>query len=223
MTWLWIALLGGVVGLDSTSFPQAMISRPLVAGALTGALFGRPTEGLMVGALLEVFHIATLPIGASRYPEAGTAAVAGATAFLFTTPIAMHSGTLFLAVVFGLAWERVAGQSVILVRRANERLVHEQAAAPDPARSIERRHLVALLFDFSRGATVSVAGAVVGTLLLRILGPRFLMPAGVVQGMVAITAATVLAGSLVVFGGWTQRRWVFAIGILCGTVLAVIG
>lgn len=32
MNWFLLALLGGFVGLDGTSFPQAMFSRPIVAG-----------------------------------------------------------------------------------------------------------------------------------------------------------------------------------------------
>ena len=35
-----IALLGGVLGLEVVSFPQAMVSRPLVAATLAGALIG---------------------------------------------------------------------------------------------------------------------------------------------------------------------------------------
>ena len=39
-----IALLGGVLGLDVVSFPQAMISRPLVAATFTGILIGQPAS-----------------------------------------------------------------------------------------------------------------------------------------------------------------------------------
>ena len=35
-----IALLGGLIGLDVVSFPQAMISRPTVAATLGGASAG---------------------------------------------------------------------------------------------------------------------------------------------------------------------------------------
>ena len=38
-----------------------MISRPLVAGALTGWLLGDPVTGLEVGAMLELFHLAGMP------------------------------------------------------------------------------------------------------------------------------------------------------------------
>ena len=72
-----LALLGGVLGLDVVSFPQAMISRPLVAATVAGALVGDAIAGLLVGAALELIALETLPFGASRYPEWGSAAVVG--------------------------------------------------------------------------------------------------------------------------------------------------
>ena len=72
-----LALLGGLLGLDVVSFPQAMISRPLVAATLAGAIGGNAMAGLLVGAVLEFVALETLPFGASRYPEWGSAAVVG--------------------------------------------------------------------------------------------------------------------------------------------------
>ena len=76
-----LALLGGVLGLDVVSFPQAMISRPLVAATLGGALLGQASSGLLLGAALELIALETLPFGASRYPEWGSASVVGGAIF----------------------------------------------------------------------------------------------------------------------------------------------
>src|ERR671933_420064 len=76
-----LGLLGALLGLDTVSFPQAMFSRPLVAATLGGALLGAPLEGLLVGATLELIALETLPFGASRYPEWGSAAVVGGALF----------------------------------------------------------------------------------------------------------------------------------------------
>lgn len=221
MIWLQIALLAGIIGLDSTAFPQVMISRPIVAGALTGLLFGRPTEGLLLGALLEVFHLATLPIGAARYPEAGTANVSGVAAYLFVTP-AFDVPALFLAGVFALAWERIAGGSVVVLRRANERLIVEAHTGAEPARLIERRHLLALVLDFGRGAIVTVVGALAGAALLLAFTPFWALPEAVVRSAIAVAATTLLAAALSVFGGWRERRRIFLFGLLCGTLLSLI-
>ena len=49
-----VVLLGGLLGLDVVSFPQAMVSRPLVAATVAGWLAGNATAGLLIGATLEL-------------------------------------------------------------------------------------------------------------------------------------------------------------------------
>ena len=61
-----VALLGAVLGLDVVCFPQAMVSRPLVAATAAGAFVGYPLQGLLIGVLLELIALETLPFGASR-------------------------------------------------------------------------------------------------------------------------------------------------------------
>ena len=75
MELLLVSLLGGVLALDGTAVGQFMVSRPLVAGALTGWLVGSPAVGLAVGALLEAYLLVSFPSGGARYPEGATAAV----------------------------------------------------------------------------------------------------------------------------------------------------
>ena len=87
MNWLTVSAFGGIVGVDATSFAQTMISRPLMAATITGFLMGRPTEGLFLGSLLELFAIVILPVGAARYPETGTAGVAATAAYMSATPL----------------------------------------------------------------------------------------------------------------------------------------
>ena len=62
--------MGVLVGLDLVSVPQAMTSRPLVA-ARWRARLGDPAAGLRLGAVLELFALETLPVGAARYPDWG--------------------------------------------------------------------------------------------------------------------------------------------------------
>src|SRR6187549_2171976 len=119
---LVLSLLGGLLALDGTSVGQFMFSRPMVAGTLAGGLIGAPMEGFLVGALLEIYLLVSFPVGGSRFPEGGPAAVVAAAA-------TDAPGGLALGVGMGLLWGQVGGLSVTALRMANARL------APDPARS----------------------------------------------------------------------------------------
>ena len=110
-----LTLLGAVLGLDVVSFPQAMISRPLAAATLAGALMGRPGHGLIVGAVLELFALETLPFGASRYPEWGSASVVGGA--LFAVQPSGTPGALTVAVCVALFTAWVGGWSMVWHRR----------------------------------------------------------------------------------------------------------
>lgn len=219
MSWLALAVWGGVVGLDATSFPQVMVSRPFVAATVAGAIVGRPGAGAIVGALLEVFAVAYLPIGAARNPEPGTAAVA-ATAALAAMPAAGGAGPLVLALAFGLVWEHVGGASVHVLRRLNE------SVAPEPSRrselgpaEVEARHLAAMALDFIRGAAVTVAGAWIGAAALGRLGPGWPVDPSVTAVALTVAAGIVLGAALSVFDGWRRHRVAFGLGLLGGMAM----
>jgi len=72
-----LVLWGTLVALDLVSVPQAMLSRPLVAGTVAGWILGDVEAGLRVGVVLELFALDVLPIGAVRYPDYGPATVVG--------------------------------------------------------------------------------------------------------------------------------------------------
>ncbi len=71
------ALVALVCGLDRMALLQVMISRPLVAGPLTGWLLGEPLVGLQFGMLIELLWLGRLPVGAAIPPDDTQVAVAG--------------------------------------------------------------------------------------------------------------------------------------------------
>lgn len=160
-------LWGGLVGLDATSAPQAMYSRPLVAGTVVGLIFGRPAEGALLGLLLEFFALAVLPFGASAYPEGGPAAVAAGAAY-FTIAGVRDDALLVAAVVCGVLISHVAGYSVRLLRVWNGRVarrIHGERSGSNPRR-LEHAHWLAIGTDFVRAVALTAAAASLTLLVL---------------------------------------------------------
>jgi mannose/fructose/N-acetylgalactosamine-specific phosphotransferase system component IIC len=219
VTWAVIGLAGGAAGLDATSFPQVMISRPLIAGALAGWALGDPVAGIILGALHEVFTLSVLPVGAARDPEAGTATVA-ATGALMLSP-ATGWAALLVALAFALVWEQVAGRSVLAFRQRVDQLMLP-GGAPAPPAGLERRHLAATAFDFLRASVLALAGAALGALVISTLAPRIALPDDAIRTGIAIAAGAALGGSLEVFGGWSERRRSLILGAAAGCVLLLL-
>lgn len=222
MTWLSVVLLGGIAGVDATSVGQFMVSRPFVAATVMGLVAGRPIEGAMLGAILELFALVILPVGAARYPESGTAAVAATGAYVATTPV-MSPAVMLIAVLFALLWERVGGLTVVLGRRFNEEyvaLAPLDAARPD--RDLERRHLVAIGVDFTRAALVTVGGWLLGTLALQSIAQLWSMSSSVAPAILSIGLSCMVGAALPLFGGLHARKVALLIGVVCGSLIVIL-
>ena len=218
MNWIGVGLIGGVVGIDATSFAQTMVSRPLIASTLVGLLLGRPEEGAMLGSILELFALVILPVGAARYPESGTAAVAASAAYLSVTQVVSPS-VMLLAVLFALLWERVSGYSVIADRHFNEQYV---ALAPltTPAQ-LERRHVLAIVVDFVRAVLLTLLGVLIGTSSLRLLSELWGMSASVAPAILSIGMSCMVGAALPLFGGVHTRKAALLTGVVCGSLIVL--
>lgn len=190
--WLWLILLGAITGVDAVSWPQAMISRPLVAATLGGAVMGDPTAGLLVGAVLEVVTMRHVPLGATRCPDPGPAGiVAGATGAVAAGPMGLGVAAV---VGWGVGW--MGARTVEWLRWANTRIMAGPPAgelAVRPAR-LERRHRLAMGLDGLRGAVV------VGTLLVPAVALGRLVP-GPEGGMAELVLVTGLVGAVATGAG----------------------
>lgn len=220
MSWLVVGFFGGLVGLDAASFPQVMISRPLVAGTLTGAVFGRPLDGMVIGFIMEAYALITLPIGAARYPESGTAAVAAVSAYMSVVAPGIVPGYLLIAVAFGLGWEWLAGETVMLQRRNNgHMLIREGALGPA---ALQRAHVAAMSMDFLRGGVVAATGGLIGHGLLRLVMGMWGLPDGLTLGLLTVLVATMVGATLPLFGGARARRVSWAVGVAMGALAVVL-
>jgi PTS system mannose-specific IIC component len=219
MTWVAVSAFGGLVGLDATSFAQTMISRPLIAAAITGVMFGRPAEAIFLGAILELFALVILPVGAARYPESGTAAVAPTAAYMSATPL-LSPAVALLAVLFSLLWEHVGGATVVWARHFNETFVRLDATPEQPPdRVLERRHQLAVVIDFARAAVVTLSGVIIGTLALRGLAQLWSLDAVIAPAILSIGMVCMVAAALPLFGGLRLHKVSFGIGLLCGLLM----
>jgi mannose/fructose/N-acetylgalactosamine-specific phosphotransferase system component IIC len=220
--WILLVLLGGVVAIDATAYGQLMLSRPFVAATLAGALVGMPLEGAIVGAALEALSLSVLPVGAARYPDTGTAAVA-AVGVLGLSNAAPVPPALLLVIVYGLAWQRIAGESVIAERYLNERLV--RAGRPGKARMdamIEHRHIATMLLDLLRGFVITFVALAAGVLLVRWAVPLWSFPAEYAALAVSVAAAAVLAGTAPLFADSRRARVFLLVGLACGSALLIV-
>ena len=222
MNWALLALLGGVVGIDATSFPQAMISRPLIAATLAGWLFGNPAAGLMLGAVLEILTLVILPFGAARYPESGTAAAAAGAAYAQAATAAFDPNLLLLTVVFWLAWEQLAGITVIWLRGYNGRLIAGLPLHPAPAALVTRRQLLAITLDFVRASAVVMAGAGGCLALLNVFGNTTALSPAWGSRILMVALMAMLGAALPLFGGLRARPYAYTLGILCGSLLLLL-
>lgn len=211
--YLLLAVWGGLVALDGTGLGQFMYSRPLVAATVAGLLSGSAVAGAAVGLVLEAFHLAVLPVGAARYPEAGPPAVVAGALFALSDHL---PSTLLTVLVFFLAWERLAGRTVQLLRQFNVRLIAGTPGASMGATELERKHLAAVGVDLVRGMVLVAAGIPVLALLIQLSGSMWDLDQRVARAIVTAVFVGLVAGSARSFGG---KMRLFGAGVVGGLLL----
>ncbi|HTR20551.1 MAG TPA: PTS sugar transporter subunit IIC [Gemmatimonadales bacterium] len=216
-----LALLfwGTLVGLDLVSVGQTMISRPLVAGAVAGAIVGDLPTGLQLGIVFELFQFDVLPVGAARYPEYGPATVAAVSAAHFSGG-ALATG---IGAGVGLLTGLLGGVSLDLLRQLNVRAVARAAPLLDAGETdvLIRVHVGGILRDAARAALVTAVGLILARIARTVFRSALttqhvtLMAAAVAGAAVAVGAAGVLR----LMGRTPTLKW-FALGLMGGSVVA---
>jgi len=215
-----LSVLGAVVGLDVVCFPQMMYSRPLVAATLAGAFVGDATRGLLVGVVLELIAIATLPFGASRYPEWGSAAVVGGA--IAATLHTDHAGVVTIGVLAALATAWAGGWTLVRLRQWNAYLAQRRRAALDAGArgSVIGLQLAGLTSDMVRAALLTTVAYAALFPISAHLADEWSF-SGPVSRSVVMTLATAVATSAawVIFHSARGARWYFAGGVAVGLLL----
>jgi len=204
-TWILAVLAGGVLGMDAVSWPQIMVSRPLVSATIGGWLLGNPAAGMLVGAVLEIYALRHPPFGAAKYPDTGPAGLVAGASYAASGGAAMGALLLSIAVGWGLAW--IGTVTVHVRRRLNERIMSPAGVlAADPG-LLEQRHRMAIWLDALRGAILVAAFLVPSVLAVTLVvgtGPSSLGRYAIASLVLGLAASAGAAGRASAFGvrGW---------------------
>jgi PTS system mannose-specific IIC component len=218
------ALLGAVIGLDVVSFPQAMFSRPIVAATLAGAMAGHPVAGLIAGATLELVAFEMLPVGASRYPEWGSAAVVGGA--LFAERPTELAGALTIAVLAAVTTAWLGGWSMHELRRLNAWWSHRlsDGVARGDRQAVVGLQLRGLTTDLVRGGVLTFLGLAVWQPIMNAGLERWSVAAGPSRAIIAgVAGASALAAAWTLTHGTTAARWFFVASVVAGLTIVGLG
>lgn len=156
---LTISAAGGILSLDRTAAFQTMVSRPIVAGPVTGYLLSNVEAGLVSGMILELLFIGDLPVGAymPAHETALTVLVTALTAVMMGVAGSAGVGALFagpafkalpIALVVAVPFGRVYRLADDTARRVNYSIYKRAEEI------IEKGHDISLLRENLKGAFV---------------------------------------------------------------------
>ena len=217
-----IGLLGALLGLDVVSFPQAMVSRPIVAATLAGAFVGNPPAGLLIGVVLEMIALDTLPFGASRYPEWGSAGVVGGS--LFAAQPAGAPGALPASLLATLLTASISGWSMVVLRRLiASHLERSRDRLEDGSRdALLSLHLSGMSLDLLRGGLVTITAMLIFAPLVKAIVAVWGSESAASHAVVVVIAATVGGAALwKIFHSVRRVLWFALAGVLIWGVLLV--
>jgi mannose/fructose/N-acetylgalactosamine-specific phosphotransferase system component IIC len=218
-----LALLGALLGLDVVSFPQAMIARPIVSSTVAGAFIGHSEAGLLIGVMLELIALDTLPFGASRYPEWGSAGVVGGA--LYAAQPAGLPGALPASILAALLTASISGASMVALRRVIAgRLERSRDQIEDGSRSaLFSLHLWGMTLDLLRGALVTTLAMLIFSPLVKAIVATWGSESAYARAVAVVVAAMVAGGALwKVFHSVRHVIWFFLGGVLVYVALMTL-
>ncbi len=217
---LLLVVIGTLCSLDTVSVGQTMISRPIVSATLAGTVLGSAEAGVVAGAVMELFALETMPFGASRYPEWGSAGVTAGAAYVLGG--ADTAGALPLAVTCGLAVAGLGSASMVWHRRAIGRLAGalREPLATGSAVAVARLHVSGIAADLWRGMAVTAIGVGLAIVATRVVLPAWRVPFGPSMAWALIAAVAVGAFAVARSArSVPQARWYLAAGLMAGLLL----
>ena len=201
-------LVAMLTGLDRVALIQIMISRPLVAGTLTGWVLGNPLIGMEVGMLLELLWLGRLPVGAAIPPDDTQVAV-GATVMALSMGhfLALNGMPLVILSVliaiplgkFGQVFDRLA-------RHVNDRLAvsGESALMTGNIKGLERNHLFGLVSFALASLATALVIVLIGSFILYSVTP--ILIGAVREAGLSLQYSLILVGAAMLLGTTNVKR-----------------
>ena len=176
MQFLLVAAFGGVCYLDRTAAFQVMLHRPLVVASVVGAIFGNLAAGAQVGAVLELFYLVRLPVGASIPPDdTGAAVFGGAAAAAASSSIGLEPGNLAAILLLSVPCAEIGKVADRFVRRMNGRIADlaVDLVEREDSRAVEHGLMAGITLFGVFGMTLALLFSGIGVSTARFLLPRF--------------------------------------------------
>ena len=165
-----------ICGLDRMAALQLMLSRPIVAGPLTGFVLGEPLIGLQVGMLVELLWLGRLPVGASIPPDDTQIAIGGTfLSVAFASPEFATPVTIVFCLLVAIPLAKCGQFFDRMARRANDHMAKRvaQNVLTGDLSSVDRLHLVGIGHFAVASLMTFVVVAGVGSVVCLISMPHF--------------------------------------------------
>lgn len=211
--------LGSILGLDGRAVFQGMISHPLVAGTLTGAVMGEPWIGFEVGVIVGMLWVHVLPIGGAIPPNGAVIAIV--TSCLGITLGGGHAGlclALLYSVPFGQLARRLDGALRQLNITASRSVVGAEAA--DRVRILAMSQLFGIVCVAAEVAICLAVALALGVALLPAVLDQ--APMGVRRGLQLAWGLMPLVGAAAVVRTLNRRYAWPVVGGVCLVLLALV-
>jgi PTS system mannose-specific IIC component len=184
-------------------------------------MIGQPVRGLAMGVALEFFALESLPFGASRYPEWGSAAVVGGALFAMTPD--GTAAAMTVSALAALLTASLGGTSMVGLRRWNARWARHQqiGIGRGSGNTVVGLQLAGMTADLLRGGVLTFVGLAVFLPLHRAMVGSFTYPPTLSRAVVvAVASAVGLAAVWKVVRLTDGARWFLLAGLAVGFAVA---
>ncbi len=217
-----ISLIFGFICLDQRYFAQFTISQPLFTATLMGILTGHFTEAVYFGALIQLFWLSNLPVGASVIPDGNLASVIGTALYIkYSTLFADHGHFLItIVVLFVIIFSYIGGQIDILARNKNENIMNMALAAlekDDKKVNLGKYITLALSQHFALNILIIFTGIETGSWILEALY-RY-VPAALSIHWRFMEIALIGTGIGMILGVYNRKKSYIFIAVLSAAIL----